>query len=202
MSMRTQIGPSAVMRFTGEFGTYDFNTWWNMAYMALRFRLDSTRGCAFSGDDSLFFYPLVERRGWSKLAPLFSLVGKFAVAPLKEFCGWWLLPCGVVRNPVLLALKILARRAQGRLAETLDNYFVEALYAHLKQDELSDYLPSRALACQRWIMDFAHRHSRHVPHLWMASPGRVLAAIDLPHLLSIGVARMLNPRREFLSPIS
>jgi hypothetical protein len=51
-------------------------------------------------------------------------------------------------------------------------------------------------------MDFAHRHSRHVPHLWMASPARVLAASDLPHLMSAGVARMLNPRREFLSPIS
>jgi len=197
--MRTQIGPSAVMRFTGEFGTYDFNTFWNVAYMALRFHLDPDLGAAFSGDDSVFFYLLRERASWPRLSIYFTLVGKFAVTPLKEFCGWWLLPCGAVRNPVLLALKVLARRAQGRLAETIDNYFLESLFAHHHADTLSEWVPDRALSCQRWLMDFFHQNQRLVPHLWLASPAKRADALALIRHLPPALLRALEPRRELLS---
>jgi len=166
--MFTQFGPSAIMRFTGEFGTYDFNTWYNIAYMSFRFLLDERspdEASAFSGDDSIFFFVLKERPDWTKWSRHFALVGKLFIGPSKDFCGWWLLPCGAVRNPILLALKIAFREARNDLADCLDSYFLEALFAYNHGDSLTDHLDPLALEAQSWVIRFCHTHSHMVPHL-------------------------------------
>jgi len=165
LSMRTQFGFSAIMRFTGEFGTYDFNTFWNMAYMETRYHIPRTLACAFSGDDSLFFGPLTDHPSWQRLSHHFSLVGKTFYSDIPEFCGWLMYPCGVVRHPILLALKIVYRQARGDLERVLDNYFLEAQFAYDCGDALYQYLPPLAQEAQQWTIDFCFRHSTLVPHL-------------------------------------
>jgi len=165
LNMRTQFGFTAVMRFTGEFGTYDFNTFWNMAYMTLRYRFNPNMACCFSGDDSLFFGRLNEHWSWHRISHNFTLVGKIAYSKIPEFCGWLLYPCGAIRHPILLALKIAYRQARGDLDKCLDNYFLEAQFAYEIGDPLFTYLPPLALEAQRWVMDFCFRHSSLVPHL-------------------------------------
>lgn len=170
--MFTQLGTSGIMRFTGEFGTYDFNTWYNIAYMAFRFQLDRDSpplGCCFSGDDSLFFFLLSERPDWPLYSRSFSLVGKFFFSESKDFCGWWLLPCGAVRNPILLALKILYKQARNDLVDSLDSYFLEAYYAYSHGDALHDFLPPLALEAQSWVINFCFQNSSIVPHLSILS---------------------------------
>jgi hypothetical protein len=168
LNMRTQFGFTAVMRFTGEFGTYDFNTFWNMAYMTLRYRFSPTMACAFSGDDSLFFGNLTEHLSWFPIAKYFSLIGKTFYSNIPEFCGWLLYPCGVVRHPILLCLKTVYRQSRGDLPKVLDSYFLEGLYAHRHGDALYDFLPPLALEAQQWFMQFCFDNSNLVPHLSLA----------------------------------
>jgi hypothetical protein len=165
LTMHTQYGTTAVMRFTGEFGTYDFNTFWNMAYMTLRYDPDPKIAACYSGDDSLFFGNLKETNVWPMFQRYFTLVGKTAYSDLPEFCGWFMYSYGVVRNPILLALKIAYRQARGELVEILDNYFLEALFAHRHGDQLYKTLPPLALEAQRWVMDFCFQNAPIVPHL-------------------------------------
>jgi hypothetical protein len=165
LTMHTQYGTTAVMRFTGEFGTYDFNTFWNMAYMTLRYDPDPSIASCFSGDDSLFFGNLKETPSWPLISRHFTLVGKTAYSDIPEFCGWFMYSYGVVRNPVLLALKIAYRSARGELSDVLDSYFLEALFAHRHADLLYSTLPPLALEAQRWVLDYCFQHAPLVPHL-------------------------------------
>jgi hypothetical protein len=200
-TMFTQLGTSAIMRFTGEFGTYDFNTWYNIAYMAFRYELDDTApllGAAFSGDDSIMFFKIVERSDWSKYSRHFALVGKLYIGASKDFCGWWLLPCGAVRNPILLALKILYHKARGSLDRCLDSYFLEALFAYNIGDSLYDHLPPLALEAQSWIINFCFQHSSIVPHLSLIS-GQSSYDLTALSTLPYSILKQLMPRTSFLS---
>jgi hypothetical protein len=191
LNMRTQFGASAVMRFTGEFGTYDFNTFWNMAYMTLRYAPDPSLPCCYSGDDSLFFGSLSDHPLWYRLAKYFSLIGKTAYCYIPEFCGWLMYPCGVVRHPIILALKIRYRESRGDLDKILDNYFLEAHFAHQHGDELFKYLPPLALEAQRWVMDFCFKHSSLVPHLRFAVDPSRWSHIPLS-LVPAFISKLLN----------
>jgi hypothetical protein len=199
-NMYTQLGTSAIMRFTGEFGTYDFNSWYNIAYMAFRFRLDENTsfGCAFSGDDSLFFGRLIERDDWCYFERQFALVGKYYYGPSKDFCGWWLLPCGIVRNPILLVLKIMYHQGRNHLSACLDSYFLEALYAYNCGDLLYDHVPPLALEAQHWIIDFCFKHSKLVPHLSIIAGSAYTVSSDSTYLTT-RILKMLMPRLSILS---
>jgi len=203
--MYTQFGPSAIMRFTGEFGTYDFNTWYNIAYMAFRYELDvraPTGGAAFSGDDSIMFYKIVERSDWVRWQRHFALVGKLYIGPSKDFCGWWLLPCGAVRNPILLALKILYRKARNDLDSCLDSYFLEAIFAYNIGDELYEHVPSLALEAQSWVINFCFEHSSIVPHLSLIQEKRFHYDLSDLSSLPFHILKQLMPRTSFLSFLS
>jgi len=167
--MFTQFGPSAVMRFTGEFSTYDFNTFWNVAYMTTRYEIPTSTSCCFAGDDSLFFHLLTEKQGWTYLSAFFELVGKTFHSPVPDFCGWWLTPAGIVRNPVLLALKLVYADSLNRLVDVLDSYFLEALFAYNIADRLYGLIPDLALEAQSWVINFCFKHSSLVPHLSLTS---------------------------------
>jgi hypothetical protein len=201
-NMFTQLGTSAIMRFTGEFGTYDFNTWYNIAYMSFRYRLafhdTSHLGAAFSGDDSIMFYRIKERSDWHVWQRHFALEGKLFITDSKDFCGWWLLPCGAVRNPILLALKILYHQARNSLELCLDSYFLEALYAYNHGDALYEHVPSLALEAQSWVINFCFKHSSLVPHLRLISKTR---SYDLSNLLYLPahILKQLMPRAELFS---
>lgn len=187
--------PSAIMRFTGEFCTYDFNTFWNICYMATRYNIRNDTACCFSGDDSLFFQILKERDTWIFYEAYFSLIGKTFITDVPEFCGWWLTPVGCVRNPILLALRIAQYEALHRVHNVLDSYFLEALFAYEIGDALWFYLPSSALEAQRFVIDYCFKHSRLVPHLYLTTKGAKLDFFSLP----VDTPLLNMPRRWLLA---
>jgi hypothetical protein len=160
----TTFGHSAIMRFTGEPGTYIFNTIFNLAYLCSKYEM---RSCPWilSGDDSLGFGVPAGREGWHLLEPILTLVGKTVISDLPECCGWLCYPEGVVRDPLTLALKLLYRRNIGDLAKVLDNYFLEALFGYTKADKLFDFLDPELIEYQSWVINYGFSHSRLVPHL-------------------------------------
>jgi hypothetical protein len=171
INLQTTFGHSAVMRFTGEPWTFVFNTAFNMAYMWTRYDLANDQSCppqCFAGDDSLFYSRLEERASWPFYAERFTLVGKTLLSDTPDFCGWWLYPT-IVRNPLLLRLKLLYRAGKGRLRECIDSFFLEAMFAYRGGDSLWDHVPIDFLEHQRGVMDFCYKRSSLVPHLYVAS---------------------------------
>jgi hypothetical protein len=150
--------------------------------MAERYILKNDTPRCFSGDDSLFYAVLQERPSWKLIANYFTLEGKTAVTRVPEFCGWYLYPCGAVRNPVLLALKIKFREARGELDRTLDSYFLESQIAHRAGDALFDHLPPLALEAQRWVTDFCFARPHLIPHLSSKEDIRRHAHLPITHI--------------------
>lgn len=174
LTMFTELGTGAVQRFTGEFCTYDFNTWYNIAYMALRFNLNFESGaCAFSGDDSLFFFPLVEWKRWRFFSDHFSLEGKHVSTSLPDFCGWWLTPVGAIRNSVLLVMKIIyktkiyaefgKRIRNSELRKIVPSYFIEASFANSHGDAAFNVLPPLVQEAQQWLNSFFFQNRDIIP---------------------------------------
>jgi hypothetical protein len=112
------------------------------------------------------------------ISKYFTLEGKTFVTDVPEFCGWFMYPCGAVRNPVLLALKIAFRQSRGELERTLDSYYLEASIATHCGDEITNFLPPLALEAQRWVLDFCKANSAIVPHI--SDPKLVNRLLGLP----------------------
>jgi len=169
VDLQTTFGHSAIMRFTGEPGTYIFNTAYNIAYMATKYTLDPAASALFSGDDSLLYSLPPISPTWHNLEKYFSLVGKTVITELPEFCGWLCYPEGIIRDPLALALKTLYRRNIGQLSRVLDSYFLEALFGYNMADAMIDLLPDDRLELQGWFMNFAFAHAPLVKHLGRTS---------------------------------
>jgi hypothetical protein len=176
VSLETTFGPSAVMRFTGEPGTYIFNTMYNLAYMALKYNIKGIP-CVFSGDDSLLYAVLAENSDWFRYEHLFTLVGKAFISELPECCGWLCYPQGIVRDPLVLALKTLSRENVGELAKVLDSYFLESLFAYNQGDVLSDLLSPELLELHSWFINHCFKHSSIVKHISRTSRADLAAAL-------------------------
>jgi len=163
-TLTTNFGPSAVMRFTGEPGTYIFNSLFNLAYMLLKYQCESVPSI-YSGDDSLLFKVPALNPEWAKYEPMFTLVGKTFITDLPECCGWLCYPEGIVRDPLVLALKTVYKRNLGELDQVLDSYFLEHLHGYYKGDLISDILTPELVEMHAWFGNFAHSHSSLVRSL-------------------------------------
>lgn len=165
INTRTNFGHSAIARFTGEPGTYIFNSLFNIAYTLLQYVIPWLMACIFSGDDSLIFGLPELNPLWHILKELFTLVAKTYDSDLPEFCGWLLYPQGIIRDPLVLALKTIHKANTGELQNVLDNYFLESLFAYNKGDLLHEMLTDEMLHYQSWFFNYCFRHSSLVRHL-------------------------------------
>jgi hypothetical protein len=163
-TLTTNFGPSAVMRFTGEPGTYIFNSLFNLAYMLLKYQCEDVPSI-YSGDDSLLFKVPALNPEWPKYEAMFTLVGKTFITDLPECCGWLCYPEGIVRDPLVLALKTVYKRNLGELDRVLDSYFLEHLHGYYKGDLISDILTPELVEMHAWFGNFAHSHSSLVRSL-------------------------------------
>jgi hypothetical protein len=124
-----QFGVSAIMRFTGEPGTYKFNTMFSEALMNLQYDLD---GAAYmvSGDDSLIQGFARTAATWSKDSRLFKIVAKTEFVAQPIFCGFICSAAGIIREPVHFAVKLAVSVVTGRFEDVAASYAIEYSYGH------------------------------------------------------------------------
>jgi hypothetical protein len=163
VDLNTTYGHSAIMRFTGEPGTYIFNTLYNLAYMLLRYIM-ALLSLMLGGDDSLVFGVPADNPDFARLERFFTLVGKTFITDLPECCGWLHYPEGIVRDPLTLALKTATRAGRPGLADVLDNYFMESLYGYALGDQIYDLLSPELLECHGWFLNFCASRPGLVKH--------------------------------------
>jgi len=202
-SFNSQYGSHRYMRVSGSPETYTLNTLYGLAYYATRFDLitplKAGGSLAASGDDFLSFFKLQQRPEWTHLERHFTLVLVGDDSPYPEFCGWWALPVGAVRSPVLLALKTIYAADHGSLSRKLDSYFLEAFFCEIHGDKVVDYLSADAQEYQAWFMAFCYEHPSMVSHLVFKSFLDPRSVIDRDEFLSaLGPAFVHTLPRQLL----
>nr|QYA74558.1 replicase [Grapevine virus F] len=136
LQMSCSMGNLAIMRFSGEFGTFFFNTMCNMVFTCMRYYVtDKTRLC-FAGDDMYAPGVLEIRNDYEHILNELSLKAKVQVGDRPLFCGWRMSPYGIVKEPNLVLDRWKIAQGNGSLHDCMVNYAIEASYGY----RLSEYL--------------------------------------------------------------
>lgn len=159
MNLRCQFGRLAPMRFTGEPGTYDDNTDYNLAILNLEYDLAGVP-TMISGDDSLLAWLPRTRAEWAVHASFFTLLTwKQEHTLYGEFCGYYASSCGAVRAPRPLLVKLALAKARSELDKTLPSYVAEFAIGHVLGDDLWLALPVSEVPYQAAVFDFICREA-------------------------------------------
>jgi len=157
--LRSWLGSFGIMRFTGEFCTFLFNTLGNMAIGNLRFNL---RGqvCLFGGDDSAFNFVPIERPDWSYWSSKLTLQFKLEVTDRPAFVSWRLTKHGIFKSPTLLLSRLIFHRSMGSIHRVVLSYFHEFAFAYRLSDILTAYCDERDIEAQSLLTSYFLRRPR------------------------------------------
>ncbi|AWK02339.1 replicase [Blackberry virus A] len=136
LMMGCTLGELSVMRFSGEFGTFFFNTVCNMAYTYMRYDIRKDHPIAFAGDDMVAPGRLIQTCAHNDIIDKLTLKAKVNYSNEPLFCGWRVSPLGIAKDPNLLLDRWEMAVEQGRLHECMCNYALEASYGYRLSDSL------------------------------------------------------------------
>nr|ARQ83888.1 polyprotein [Cherry virus A] len=160
MHLNCKLGNLAIMRFTGEFCTFLFNTLTNMLFTFMKYDVRKTHAICFAGDDMCANVRLPENQLHSNLLKKFSLKAKVDFTRSPTFCGWNLSKYGIVKKPELIAARLAVAKQKGEVNLVLDSYFLEHLYAYNKGDHLFEILSEKELEHHYNLTRFFVRNGR------------------------------------------
>jgi hypothetical protein len=161
--LKSHFGTLGIMRTSGQWCTYIFNSWFGAAYFRLRYDFDLTRAIGFSGDDMFLQDVPVERSGWRRVAKFFHLVSKPVLSRFPEFCGWTLTHYGAFRSPKLLAFKLHYHHEHGSLERVALSYYLEYRVGFLLGDLLWDVMDFDDIMYMGSLATFFTEFGRLVP---------------------------------------
>nr|QIB98880.1 RNA polymerase [Apple chlorotic leaf spot virus] len=141
-----RLGGFAIMRFTGEFSTFLFNTLANMVFTFCRYEVPDGTPICFAGDDMCALRNLREIDTHEFILSKLSLKAKVNRTRVPMFCGWRLCCDGLIKEPCLIYERLQVAIENGRLMDVIDSYFLEfsfayklgeRLYSHLEIEQLN-----------------------------------------------------------------
>nr|BCA25698.1 replicase [Apple chlorotic leaf spot virus] len=141
-----RLGGFAIMRFTGEFSTFLFNTLANMVFTFCRYEVPDGTPICFAGDDMCALRNLREIDTHEFILSKLSLKAKVNRTKVPMFCGWRLCCDGLIKEPCLIYERLQVAIENGRLMDVIDSYFLEfsfayklgeRLYSHLEIEQLN-----------------------------------------------------------------
>nr|ARQ83890.1 polyprotein [Cherry virus A] len=160
MHLNCKLGNLAIMRFTGEFCTFLFNTLTNMLFTFMKYDVRKTHAICFAGDDMCANVRLPENSQHLSLLKKFSLKAKVDFTRSPTFCGWNLSKYGIVKKPELIAARLAVAKQKGEVNLVLDSYFLEHLYAYNKGDHLFEILSEKELEHHYNLTRFFVKHGK------------------------------------------
>lgn len=137
-----KLGHFAIMRFTGEFCTFLFNTLANMAFTFCRYDWKKGQPIAFAGDDMCSLSNLEVSNKFDSIFEKLSLQAKVIRTETPMFCGWRLSRYGIVKEPELVFNRFMIAKERGNVDECLENYAIEVSYAYSLGERLFEVLKS------------------------------------------------------------
>nr|QYA73934.1 replicase [Grapevine virus A] len=136
LMMGCALGDLAIMRFSGEFGTFFFNTLSNMVFSCMRYHLSKDTPICFAGDDMYSPGVLQVKKDYEKTLDELTLKAKVHISEEPLFCGWRMSPYGIVKEPNLILDRWKIAQRSGNLDLCIVNYAIEASFGY----RLSEYL--------------------------------------------------------------
>ncbi|AWB13379.1 polyprotein [Alfalfa virus F] len=152
-NVSTQFGPLTCMRLTGEPGTYDDNTDYNLAVLFSEYNI-SSQAVLVSGDDSLIDSVPPTNPSWSHIAPLLSLRFKKEIDRYSLFCGYYVSPAGAVRSPKALFAKLMIAVDDQSISDKIASYITEFSVGHSLGQNMWLSLPLDQVPFQSANFDF------------------------------------------------
>nr|AWK77908.1 nonstructural polyprotein [Perth betaflexivirus 1] len=141
-NLKCKLGNLSILRFSGEFGTFFFNTMVNILYTLLRYDVKPGTSIAFAGDDMCILGSPRETERYSKMLSVLSLKAKVNRVENPMFCGWLLSRHGIVKEPELIFNRFMVSLERGTFRDCIENYAIEASYAYNLSEKLFDVLKS------------------------------------------------------------
>ncbi|QDR50348.1 RNA-dependent RNA polymerase [Mexico trichovirus] len=135
-----RLGGFAIMRFTGEFSTFLFNTLANMAFTFCRYEVKKGTPICFAGDDMCALRNLREIDNHAHILDKLSLKAKVNRTSVPMFCGWRLCQDGLIKEPCLIYERLCVAIENGRLLDVIDSYYLEFSFAYKLGERLFQYL--------------------------------------------------------------
>nr|BCA25739.1 replicase [Cherry green ring mottle virus] len=142
---KSKLGQFAVMRFTGEAGTFLFNTLANMVFTFMRYDLNGKESICFAGDDMCANKRLRKKNEFEHILDRMTLKAKVQYTTEPTFCGWRLGDFGIVKRPQLVQERILIALEKGNFHECIDNYAIEVSYAYNLGERLFSIMSEKEL---------------------------------------------------------
>jgi len=160
LNAKTQAGLLDIMRLTGEWCTFLFNTFCNLAYLGMKFnefrRRDLEIPLAVGGDDMVADAELTETKVFKRIGNRYKLKSKLKVTEKATFCGWQLHEQGIYKNPTLLFAKLAAKADVKQFANAIIGYAFDAAWLYsgyeLFCDQLTEEEREYHKAFIRWVV--------------------------------------------------
>nr|AKN20442.1 replicase [Cherry rusty mottle associated virus] len=142
---KSKLGQFAVMRFTGEAGTFLFNTLANMVFTFMRYEVNGRESICFAGDDMCANKLLRKKSEFEHILERMTLKAKVQHTNEPTFCGWRLGNFGIIKRPQLVQERILIALEKGNFHECIDNYAIEVSYAYNLGERLISIMSEKEL---------------------------------------------------------
>jgi hypothetical protein len=189
-NVATQFGPLTCMRLTGEPGTYDDNTDYNLAVLYSQYSI-TTQGVMVSGDDSLINSLPPTRFDWPSIEPLLSLRFKQEFGRESLFCGYYVGPAGACRSPLALFTKLYIALDDGSIDDKMASYLTEFAVGHSLGQPMWDLLPLSSVPFQAANFDFFCRYA----------PRNYRVALQIGEIPSVVLCAVADSLRFITYPI-
>ncbi|CAA76071.1 replicase [Physalis mottle virus] len=157
-NVHTQFGPLTCMRLTGEPGTYDDNSDYNIAVIYSQYTMQNLP-LLVSGDDSVIVGTPPISPNWPAIKDLLHLKFKTEITSSPLFCGYYLSPAGCIRNPLAHFAKLMTCVDDMSLPEKVLSYLSEVSIGHNLGDQIIQHLPPHLIQYQSACFDFFCRNS-------------------------------------------
>nr|WNE91117.1 Replicase [Garlic yellow curl virus] len=147
-NLYSKLGIFEIMRFTGEAGTFLFNTLANICFTLMRYKIRGDECIAFAGDDMCANSHLRVTGDFEHILDRMKLKAKVEHKAQASFCGWVLGPYGIYKKPQLVLERFMISKEKGVLHECIDNYAIEVSYGYRMGDRVFDYMDEEEIECQ------------------------------------------------------
>jgi len=160
---RSWLGPFGIMRFTGEWSTFLFNTLFSIAYSHTKYSFSPGMLQCYGGDDSSFNGVPSLRPDWPLYERLFSLTSKEIRSDRPTFCSWRLTSQGIFKDPALVQARLHHAFANLTAPLVLPSYFLEHAFAYDLGENLHQYLTPFEESCHSANSSIFHQNRRLIP---------------------------------------
>jgi len=167
---RVFLGELDIMRLSGEWCTFLFNTLGNIAYQHLRYKIPPGTAQIYAGDDSCINDVCPARATWYEIEELFALQCKVHYSSRPTFCSIKLTPAGLLKHPSLQYARLMAAVEAGEYHLVADSYFLDYAFSYRLGDRILDICDADELSYLQATGRYFHTHPTPAMRHFLTTP--------------------------------